>query len=82
MEEKAKRTCPNCGSERIEEGIAIGQTAETGNIGPKFKSNFLITGVSQLYCDLCIDCGETVRFYIKDKTDRDWIKKPGSLGTK
>jgi hypothetical protein len=82
MEEKARRTCPNCGSEHIEEGISIGQSAEVGNIGPQYKSNFIMTGVSQLYCDLCLDCGEAVRFFIKDKTDRNWIKKPGNLGSK
>ena len=28
--------CPFCGSERIEQGIAWGKTAETGNIGLEY----------------------------------------------
>lgn len=73
--------CKNCKSSRIEEGVSIGKTAETGNIGPKSKQG-IFTYVSQMYCDLCLECGEIIRFYIKDDTDRKWIKKSGSLGTK
>lgn len=73
--------CNNCGSTRIEESVAIGQTAEAGNIGPK-SSKGIFTYVSQMYCDLCLDCGEMARFYIKYDTDRKWIKRSGSLGTK
>ena len=82
MEEAGNQKCPNCGSLQIEQGVAIGKTAETGNIGPVYKANFLMTGVSQLYCDLCLACGEAVRFYIRDKTDREWFKKPGTIGSK
>ena len=53
--------CSNCKSSRIEEGVAIGKTAETGNIGPK-SSKGIVTYVSQMYCDICLDCGELVRF--------------------
>lgn len=74
-------SCQQCNSTRIEEGIAIGQTAETGNIGPKSRKG-PFGYVSQMYCDLCLDCGTIQRLYIKDGTDRKWIKKPGSLGTK
>jgi hypothetical protein len=73
--------CSNCGGDRIESGVAIGQTAETGNIGPEYKGSILI-GVTQMYCDICLDCGEIIRFYIKDRTDRSWYKKPGSFGSK
>ena len=73
--------CRNCNSSRIEEGIAIGQTAESGNIGPKSRKG-IFDHVSQMYCDICLDCGELVRFYIKDSTDKVWVKKPGSFGTK
>jgi len=82
MESSEKHTCQNCGSSRIEQGIAISQSAETGNIGPKYKANLLMTGVSQMYCDMCLDCGEIIRLYIKDKTDRNWIKKSGVIGSK
>lgn len=73
--------CPHCGGSRFESGISIGQSAETGNIGLKYNAGILV-GVTQMYCDLCLDCGEILRFYIKDKADRNWNKKPGSLFSK
>jgi hypothetical protein len=74
-------TCSHCGGTHIESGVSIGLTAETGNIGPNYKMGLLI-GTSQMYCDLCLDCGEILRFYIKDRTDRKWNKKPGTIGSK
>jgi hypothetical protein len=73
--------CKNCDSANIEQGIAIGLSAESGNIGPKSKGK-IFNYVSQMYCDICLDCGEIVRLYIKDDTDRNWVKTPGSFGTK
>ena len=73
--------CPYCGSERIEIGVAWGKSAETGNVGLKYSKGIL-TGVAQVYSDLCLDCGTLVRAYIKDRTDRKWSSKPGSLGSK
>ena len=71
MEQK----CPNCKSLHIETGVSIGLSAETGAIGPKYSANFLMLGVAAMYCDLCKDCGEILRFYIKEKADKKWIKK-------
>lgn len=73
--------CPHCGSENIETGISWGQNAETGNIGLCYKK-LIIIGVAQVYADLCLDCGEIVRMYIKEDTDKKWYKRPGTLGTK
>lgn len=72
--------CPYCGNERIEAGVAWGKATEAGNVGLKFSKGFLV-GVTQVYSDLCLDCGTIVRSYIKDTTDRKWNKKPGSLGS-
>ena len=76
--------CPYCGSGNIEEGVAWGKTAETGNVGLKYrtKSFFGIMGVAQVYSDLCLDCKSIVRSYIKEDTDKAWTHEPGSLGTK
>ena len=74
-------SCSNCGGTRIESGVSIGKNAETGNIGPRYNIGLMIV-VTQMYCDICLDCGEILRFYIKDRTDRNWNKKPGSFGTK
>jgi hypothetical protein len=52
-----------------------------GNIGPEYSKG-IFRGTAQMYCDLCLDCGGILRFYIKDLTDRTWSKKPGSIGTK
>ena len=76
------KKCLNCGGNNFEEGISIGLSNEPGNVGPVYKANFMVHSVTQLYCDLCLDCGEVGRFYIKDITNRNWIKKPGSFGTK
>ncbi|NLJ95136.1 MAG: hypothetical protein GX252_01905 [Enterococcus cecorum] len=73
--------CPRCGSKNIEEGVSIGKSAETGTIGPRFSKG-LLTGVAQMYCDICLDCGEITRFFIKESTDKKWVKKPGSFGAK
>ena len=82
MELKKNKPCPNCGGDHIEDGIAIALSNEVGNIGPHYKTRFLITGVCQMYCDLCLDCGEVVRMYIKDTTERNWIKTSGTVGSK
>lgn len=76
--------CPLCGSERIEEGIAWGKTAETGNIGLKYqkKGFFGVIGVAQVYSDLCLDCKTIVRSYIKEDTDKAWNHEPGTAGSK
>lgn len=73
--------CPHCGSTNIEEGVSIRQSSETGNIGPTYKKG-LFVGSVQMYCDLCLGCGEITRFYIKESTDKKWYKKPGSLFSK
>ena len=75
--------CPFCGSERIETEIAWGKTAETGNVGLKYKAGFMgVIGVAQVYSDLCLDCKSIVRSYIKEDTGKEWSHKPGSIGTK
>lgn len=70
--------CPFCGSERIEQGIAWGKTAEVGNIGLQYKRGkgpLSPTVVAEVYSDLCLDCKTIVRSYIKDDTDKNWITK-------
>ena len=67
--------CPYCGSERIELGISWGQTAEVGNVGLQYNSGkvfFSITGVAQVYSDLCLDCKSVLRTYIKEDTNKNW----------
>lgn len=77
--------CPYCESERIEEGIAWGKSAEAGNVGLKYnlgKGMFSVSGVVQVYSDLCLDCKSILRTYIKEDTDKNWSHAPGSLGSK
>ena len=78
-------TCPYCGSNRIEQGIAWGKSAETGNVGLKFNCDtgyFDIVCVAQAYSDLCLNCKSILRTYIKEDTDKDWNHDPGSFGCK
>lgn len=76
--------CPFCGSEHIETEVAWGKTAETGNVGLKYKAKGFLGAVvvAQAYSDLCLDCKSIIRSYIKEDTDKDWIHKPGSFGTR
>ena len=76
--------CPFCGSERIATDIAWGKTAETGNVGLKYKTGGFLgaVGVVRVYSDLCLDCRTIIRSYIKEDTDKEWIHKPASLGTR
>lgn len=73
--------CPYCGSERVEQGIAWGKSVETGNVGLKYRA-FIAVGVVQAYSDLCLDCRSILRTYIKEDTDKQWVKTPGSLGSR
>ena len=78
--------CPYCGSERIEFGVAWGKSAETGNVGLKYEKGngglFSLSGVAQVYSDLCLDCKSILRTYIKEDTNQNWSHRPGSFGSK
>ncbi|MTI95857.1 MAG: hypothetical protein FH749_10300 [Firmicutes bacterium] len=63
--------CKQCGSGNIKQGIIMGQTSGAGYIGPQYKATFL-TSVARTYCDLCLECGEILRMYIKQSTDKKW----------
>lgn len=65
--------CPNCGSNHIEEGIVWGAREDGGRLGLEYKK-FIFEGIAQMYSDLCVDCGEVVRTYIKDYNDKKWVK--------
>lgn len=73
--------CPYCASPRIEVGISWGKSAESGNVGLKYNMG-LLTGVAQVYSDLCLDCKTVLRTYIKEDTDKNWNHNPGSFGCK
>jgi hypothetical protein len=68
--------CTRCKSTRIEEGVAVaaGLSTENVKIGLKYSKGPFI-GVAPLYCDVCKDCGEVIRIYIKDEFDRPWLKR-------
>ena len=80
MEDKNMK-CPYCGSERIEEGVAWGKSADAGNVGLKYEAGIL-RGVVQVYSDLCLDCKSVLRSYIKEETNKKWSHNPGSIGSK
>lgn len=67
-------TCKNCESTNITKGVTFGLSGEVGSFGPKFKTGIFI-GVESMYCDLCEDCGEIIRQYIKPKKKRKWLTK-------
>ncbi|WP_163969579.1 hypothetical protein [Oceanobacillus halotolerans] len=60
-----------CGSTTIEESVSIGLTAKSGSIGPQYRKGILVS-VAQMYSDICLDCGEITRLYIKENADKNW----------
>ncbi|MCC0649254.1 hypothetical protein [Clostridioides sp. ZZV15-6598] len=60
--------CTNCGSEKIQKNIKWGGKGNTGNVGLRYS----LLGAATVYSDLCLDCGEIVRTYIMEDTDKDW----------
>lgn len=57
--------CKNCGSENIKTGIELGNSELNGKLGLKYETKHTM-GVVQVYSDVCLDCGEIQRSYIKD----------------
>ncbi len=68
-----QRTCPDCGNTDIIAGIAVSQTAVSGEIGLSYKSFGVLTASAPMFADLCSDCGTIVRIYVRD-TKKPWIK--------
>lgn len=66
--------CRNCGSENIEKGIIWSLNTHQGEIGLTYKTRILLD-TSRVYSDLCLECGEVLRTYIKDSPKyKDWCK--------
>lgn len=63
--------CNICGSENIVEGVVIGINEGFKKLGPKYKEGFKF--IEQMLCDLCDDCGEIHRFYVRPKDKRNWV---------
>ena len=64
--------CPHCSSTNIKEGVSIGKTGDSGSIGPQYRFG-IVVGTAPMFCDLCLDCGEITRMYVKEKNlDKKW----------
>lgn len=64
--------CSYCGSENIVEGVSWVQSMEgTREVGLRHQGRFFL-GVSQVYSDLCLDCGTIVRSYVKE-LDKNYV---------
>ena len=70
--ESGFRTCPQCGSKEIVEGIPLNQTAEAGNIGLSYRAWGPFRGTAPLFADLCQRCGTVVRLFVREP-DKRWI---------
>lgn len=74
--------CPHCSSTNIKEGVSIGKTGDSGSIGPQYRFGIVAgtqyrfgidVGTAPMFCDLCLDCGEITRMYVKEKNlDKKW----------
>lgn len=54
-------------------GLKLGQAAEVGSIGPRYRTNFLVIGTEPMFVDLCRACGTVLRLYVKE-TNRNWLE--------
>lgn len=63
--------CIYCNSGNIQKKITVGQSAEVGTIGLKYKASLIMNGVEPFHADLCNDCGG-VRLYVNNK-ERKWL---------
>ena len=73
MDDKNKReSCPHCGGDQITKNIAVGLTAEAGNVGLDYRTVVLITGTEPLLADLCAACGTVTRLHVKN-VSRKWL---------
>ena len=65
--------CKHCEGTNIVEGVIFGNR-DIHHVGPKYSTVLFFETAEQTYCDICIDCGEINRIYIKPNLDRKWIK--------
>jgi hypothetical protein len=68
------RPCPHCGGRQLVRGIQLGLTAETGQVGLKYRMAYVLMGTEPLHADLCQACGTILRFYVKN-TERNWYQE-------
>lgn len=66
--------CRHCGSQNITTGISIGELAEAGWIGAQYKKGFLV-GTEPFICDICKNCGEVNRIYVRNPNHDFLVKK-------
>ena len=53
-------------------GVEVSMTAESGSVGPSFKTGLILRGTEPFVVDLCPACGTVARLYVKN-TDRKWV---------
>ncbi len=68
-----QRTCSECGGTEIVAGIAVSQTAVSGEVGLSYKTMGILTASAPMFADLCSGCGTIVRLYVRDAR-KPWIK--------
>ena len=57
--------CKNCGSENVQEGITFRNSENESKIGFPYETKHTM-GIAAVYADVCLDCGEVLRIYVKD----------------
>jgi hypothetical protein len=64
--------CPHCGGADLVRAVRLGQAAEAGSVGLKYRTLLILVGTESLYADLCKACGSVVRLYVHE-VERTWI---------
>ncbi len=69
---REKDLCLHCGGSSIQKGVEI-RTSENHSLGPRVKGPFgIFSAGSNLFCDICMDCGTLTRTYVNDP-DKEFI---------
>ncbi len=68
--------CKNCGSQDIKTGVCWGISGEGNAVGLKYTKG-LFGRTAEVCSDVCLDCGEINRIYVKEKDlkDKKWRER-------
>ena len=64
--------CRICKGENITQGVSFTTNEMFDKVGPKYKDSGL-KFIEETICDICNDCGEILRIYVRPSEPRKWV---------
>lgn len=74
MTDPSPAACSRCHNHTLTTGVSVGQNAESGWIGLKYKDGRLLLGTEAFLADVCNTCGHIERLYVQN-TNHKWVIK-------